>query len=233
MLRSTLVDSYKKIRSAVTLFSPDIILLIFRASNAMLEPSVVMYIYLGVCHTMYTTDLMCDNLSEYPDEQDAVQRKATKFLTWYRFLSDLPVLGLTLFVGSWSDKVGRKLVMILPCLGTVLTVMLYLISTLFIKQGYFLAMVLCGAIMRGLFGGNVIMMMAVQSCISDMTSVSNRTWRFSVLYAMNYVGNVVGYIIMGVLLQVYSFAHVFVVAISLQATCIFWVLLFVQDTSKT
>jgi len=229
MLWSTVAESYEKMRAALTLFSPDIVLLIFKASTAMLDPTVILYIYFGMCHNMYDSDLVCDTLSEYPDHQDAVQIRSSNFLTWYRFLTVIPVLGLTLFVGSWSDKVGRKLVMVMPCLGTVLAAMLFLVSTIFIKQGYYLPMVLCGAIIRGMFGGDATLMMAVNSCVSDMTFVSNRTWRFSLLYAMNYIGKVLGYIIVGIVLHVSSFVLVFTVAISLQAMCVFWILLFVQD----
>jgi len=232
-LGSTIVNSYLKLRSVVTLFSPDVVLLIFRTSETMLEPSVVMYIYYGICQNMYPgpSDLTCGNLSQYPDSQDAVQMKSAKYITWYRFLWNLPALGLTLFCGSWSDKVGRKLVMVLPCLGTILAVMIYLIST--IKQGYYLPMVLCGAIIRGTFGGSAVLLMAVQSCVSDMTSLNNRTWRFGFLLAMNYFGNVLGYIIMGIVLRVSNFAQVFTVVISLQATCILWAVLFMQDSIKT
>lgn len=227
MAVAQLLATWTLFRDRVSGISPDIILLVFRTSETMLEPSVVMYIYHGICRQMYPNDDSCVDLSEYPDRQDEVQEVSAHYITWYRFLWNLPALGLTLFCGSWSDKVGRKLVLILPCLGTVVTTVIYLVST--IKRGYYLPMVLCGAVIRGTFGGTAVLLMAVQSYVSDITSINNRTWRFGVLLAMNYFGNVLGYVFMGIVLKMANFEDVFVTVCAMQSFCVFWALLFIRD----
>ena len=219
-----------KCRASCANFAPDIILLFFRTSEAMLEPSVIMYIYHGICSAMYPHDQSCVDLGLYPERQDEVQMKSARYITWYRFLWNLPALGLTLFCGSWSDRVGRKLVLVLPCFGTIITVLIYLVST--IKSGYYLPVVLCGAVIRGTFGGSALMLMTIQSAVSDITSRENRTWRFGMLLAMNCFGNVLGYIIMGIVLEVSNFAYLFCIVITLQVACVLWALAFMKDREQ-
>ena len=230
MALAQLLATWTLVQDRVSVVSPDFILLVFRTSETMLEPSVVLYIYHGICRQLYPNDDSCVDLSNYPDRQDNVQEVSAHYITWYRFLWNLPALGLTLFCGSWSDKVGRKLVLILPCLGTIITTVIYLVST--IKRGYYLPMVLCGAVIRGTFGGTAVLLMAVQSYVSDITSITNRTWRFGVLLAMNYFGNVLGYVLMGIVLKMANFEDVFVIVCAMQSFCIFWALLFIRDRLK-
>ncbi len=229
MVYAQLLTIFTWLRIHLTNSAPDVILLLFRTSETMLEPSVVLYIYHGICRHMNPVGETCFNLGMFPDKQDEVQASAAQYITWYRFLWNLPALGLTLFCGAWSDQVGRKLVLVLPCIGTIVTVFIYLISTL--KAGYYLPMVLCGAVIRGTFGGTAVLLMAVQSYISDTTSIGHRTWRFGMLLAMNYFGNVLGYIIMGIVLNVANFEDIFCIVIILQSVCVVWALMFM--TNKT
>lgn len=60
---------------------------------------------------------VCSNISSYPDENDAVETKASEINMYMSILSSIPSMLVALFIGPWSDKNGRKPVLILPCIG--------------------------------------------------------------------------------------------------------------------
>ncbi len=216
-------------RTSVTNFAPDVILLVFRISESMLEPSVVMYMYHSICLREYNNDVgLCTDLKEHPDQEDHVQELASSYIVAYRVLWNFPALFLALFCGAWTDRVGRRFSVVWPCLGTSLAVMLYLISTL--EPMTLFPIALCGAAMRGAFGGTAIVLMGVQSYVSDISTDEGRTSRLGVLLAMNYFGNVAGFALMGTLLSAFGFEVVFCVVMTLQVLCIVGALFFLADT---
>ncbi len=210
-------------------FAPDVILLVFRISESMLEPSVVMYMYHSICLREYNSDMaICKDLREHPDEEDHVQELASSYIVAYRLLWNFPALFLALFCGAWTDRVGRRFSVVWPCLGTSLAVMLYLVSTLDPMTLFPIA--LLGAAVRGAFGGTAIVLMGVQSYVSDISSDEGRTSRLGILLAMNYFGNVAGFSLMGALLSAFGFEVVFCVVMTLQVLCIVGALFFLADT---
>ena len=216
-------------RTWMTNFAPDAILLVFRISESMLEPSVVMYMYHSICLREYNSDMsICRDLKDHPDEEDHVQQLASSYIVAYRLLWNFPALFLALFCGAWTDRVGRRFSVVWPCLGTALAVMLYLISTL--EPMSLFPMALCGAAVRGAFGGTAIVLMGVQSYVSDISSDEGRTSRLGILLAMNYFGNVIGFSMMGALLISFGFEVVFCVVMALQLICIVGALFFLVDT---
>ena len=72
----------------------------------------------------YCSDLgfnmtVCSNISSYTDENDAVETKASEINMYMSMLSSIPTMLMALFIGPWSDKNGRKPVLILPFIGMV------------------------------------------------------------------------------------------------------------------
>ena len=62
---------------------------------------------------------VCSNISSYTDENDAVETKASEINMYMSMLSSIPTMLMALFIGPWSDKNGRKPVLILPFIGMV------------------------------------------------------------------------------------------------------------------
>jgi len=110
----------------------EVVFLLFKVGEALLEPSVRLYITEGVCRQMFTfhneSSTKCSHLSEYPDQEDDVQSTAASYLMYYKLIINLPAVLLLLFCGAWSDRVGRKLPVILSAFGTVIAVIFFMIS---------------------------------------------------------------------------------------------------------
>ena len=80
--------------------------------------------------------------------------------------SALPSIIITLFMGGWSDKVGRRPTLILPVLGSVLDAAGVLIVMIFELPIYCLFV---GALLHGLCGYYTTIILACLSYIADTT----------------------------------------------------------------
>jgi len=118
--------------------SAEVVFFLFKIGEALLEPTVRLYIMEGVCRQMLTFHneswIRCSHLSDYPDKEDDVQATAANYLMYYKLIVNLPALLLLLFCGAWSDRVGRKLPVILSSFGTVIAVIFFMISRVTVKS---------------------------------------------------------------------------------------------------
>lgn len=143
---------------------------LFKTGEALLEPTARLYIAGGVCMQQFYNDTdVCDNLSNHPDHENAVQALAASYLAYYKLVLNLPALLIATFCGAWSDRVGRKLPIIMSSFGTIVAVVFYLISLLVMTYSpwVFIVFVFIGAAVRGAFGKSTVMTMAVHRLASQ------------------------------------------------------------------
>ena len=129
----------------------------------------------------------------------------------YKILVNMPAIVLGLFCGAWSDQVGRKLPIALPCLGTVIAGLFYLMSMII---GHAEVCILIGATIRGVFGKSAVITMALHSYVSDISHREERTHRLGRLLAMNFFGYFVGSLIAGGLLEISGYELIFYLVIT-------------------
>ena len=58
----------------------------------------------------------------------SVQEVVTTLNMYQDLISNLPSIVFVLFLGSWSDKNGRKIPLILPFIGSAMKSVIYLVS---------------------------------------------------------------------------------------------------------
>ncbi len=210
---------------------PDILFLLFRTAEAILEPSIVMYIYHATCMQEYHGQTVCDNLNLYPEIENHVQEKTGQVITWFRFLWDFPGLLVLPLCGAWMDQFGRKFAIVLPCLGTILAILCYLLST--VKNVNFVSLILIGSFLRSFFGGSSVVLLGVLSHISDVSSEASRTSRIGIILSVNSLGNVIGYALLGILFDVFDFGTVFCVIMALECVCLLGALFLFHDVMSS
>ena len=80
-----------------------------------------------------------------------------------------------LFVGAWSDAHGRKLLLIIPFIGNLLSFVAYIIN-----YHYFYELssthLLWGSVV-GLFGSYICLNLGLYGYLSDVTTAEDRTMR--------------------------------------------------------
>ena len=175
---------------------------------------------------------ICNTLQDNPDVEDAIQQDSAKYIMAYKILLNLPAVILGLFCGAWSDRIGRKMPVMLPCVGTIFATLLYM-SSMISRSDMVLSLVLAGAALRGAFGKSAVVTMALHSYISDISSRNNRTERLGRLLSMNFFGYFVGSLITGALLENYGFDIIFCIVVFINAGCVLVTVFFMQESLPT
>ena len=90
-----------------------------------------------ICHLQlnYTEDI-CKNLSADANEanENQVQRELQSFEMIGQWIDTLPAFIYSFFIGALSDRFGRKPLIMLPILGSVLDAILHIINYTFIRE---------------------------------------------------------------------------------------------------
>ena len=124
----------------------------------------------------------------------------------YHILTAIPAVIVSLFLGPWSDKNGRKPLIIFPQIGTMLAQFIYIINTyLTFLPGEFILLASLGS----LFGGFTAFMMGIYSYISDASCGQARTTRIALVDLCMWMGFPIGTLISGPLYKYGGYYTVF------------------------
>ena len=158
--------------------------------------------YRKVCMILYNDEWICDNIN-LNDTLIEFEEEVQIMNSQWNFYDDLcftiPSLLLTFLYGSWSDRISRKIPIMLPMIGNCISCLLYIFAAEYILLpcGFMLLI----TFIEGMFGGGSTFFMAMVSYQSHITMPKNRTFRISLLYGCMYVGSFLGYVVSGTLLE--------------------------------
>ena len=93
------------------------------------------------------------------DPADEVQRYVSDLNIYGSLIENLPNVVFVLFLGPWSDKNGRKVPMMAPLVGHLLSVGLYMANFYF--KSWPAEYILLASIPLGLCGGTATLLMAL------------------------------------------------------------------------
>lgn len=168
---------------------------------------------------------------------DAVTQEATNWskynnvcLFFFTFISSF-------YVGSWSDRLGRKLPMLVPPIGTVIA------STINAVLSYFfnahVAYFFISAFISGITFGTVGIVASTYGYISDFTHEQSRTKRIVILEAMIFSGAMVGTYIGGAFLKhvqynavLNNFAQLFIFEAVVATAIVFYIVLRIPSSDN-
>lgn len=225
----------------------------FFCDNITVEPMLACYIIPSVFASLATqnlnlekacrvnlgyTDEVCDALTErrtenYTIEEEHVQQIVASMGVWKTVLqSGLPAL-LIMFVGSWSDRWGkRKPCMLMPILGELMTVLGLMVCTYFYHE---LPMEVAGFV-EGFFpaitGGWFTMFMGVFSYIADVTTVDMRTLRIGIVNVFCSLGIPIGLALSGVLYKKIGFYGVFSISAVMYVMALYYGYKHIKEPKK-
>jgi len=168
----------------------------YKTGESMLDATTRPYIVRAVCQETFPDNAsICQNIDMFPEKEDEVQLMAANYLMYYRLLMTIPAVFLGLFCGAYSDKYGRKIPMMMPSIGSVFAVLLYMLSIM--CEEYRIPLILVGSALQGMFGKSSVITMAVNSYVSDTSEVEDRTKKLGKLLAMNFLGLFAGSLLSG------------------------------------
>ena len=180
-------------------YTIDIIFFLFSIGDYLFTVVLRSNIPQVACMSLYPEKTgICNHVENSAEVLDILQKQAAKYMICTRFLEQVPSVVLLLFWGAWSDSNSRKLPMLLPPIGMVLGIMLYLAGNFTSK--YSLTCFILGSCINGIAGRTSMFCMAIYSYITDITDFSERLLRIALLTAWENLGRFIGAFIAGMLL---------------------------------
>ncbi|KAK8379478.1 hypothetical protein O3P69_019408 [Scylla paramamosain] len=181
-----------------------------------------------ICREMAYPEEVCLNLTSYTTTEAEVQQRVTVTLMYYNLITSLPSVLFALFLGSWSDRHGRKVPIVLPLFGNLMSSLVYVVNAYLttLPSSY----LLFAGLPIALTGGMSTLLMACFSYVSDITRVRSRTTRIALLDLGFSLGSPIG-----ILLSSIVYYYIGYLGIYTSGTCIFiiallYVITCVKDT---
>ena len=169
------------------------------------------------------------NDSTFLTGQD-VQRKTIMKLASYNAVSLLPLLCSSIILGSLSDLIGRKLVLLIPVIGACARVG---VTSFVVLYKLSLNYLYLAVILESLLGGPVVFLGVVYAYISDITTEGERAFRIIVIELCVAIGVIVSMIGIGILITFQGFFIPIAVLIGCCLLNIFYICFGIQESRQT
>lgn len=201
-------------------------------ATTLLEITTQKYIYksIDIAKTDTSKEDFCDKL-DYCNSTDigiGIQRStATEYwLLYINLASLLFAIPSTIILGIWSETDGRKIMLIVSLLGTVLRIALFIIIMEFQEPLYFFVIT---SLMTSVLGYNTSLMSSAMAFIADITSSRQRTFRIVFLDSAAGIGVGLAYFISGFYLECDWFHHFLWLSIAVCIFNIIYIMCFVES----
>lgn len=209
------------------------IFFLYKMGESMLDTTTKPYLVSAVCYERFLSEdfrnrTLCANLEKYPDLENHMQIISGNYLIYYRLLLNIPAIPLALLCGSYSDRYGRKVPILLPSLGSVFAVLVYILSDLVPRNR--IPLIFCGLALQGLFGKSSVITMAVNSIVCDLSPPKNRTRNLGTLLAMNFIGVCIGSLLSGLFQDLIDLSITFLCVAILHGFSIIFTIVLLDET---
>lgn len=133
----------------------------------------------------------------------------------------------TILLGIWSETDGRRVVLIVSSLGTILRAALFITIVQFQESLYYFVV---ASSMTSTLGYNTSFMSSCMASIADITSSSQRTFRIVFLDCATAVGMGLAYFFSGFYMECDWFLYLLWLVIGLCILNIIYIICFVEET---
>ena len=152
------------------------------------------------------------------------------WLLYVNLASLLLAVPSTILLGVWSETDGRKVVLIVSSLGTILRAALFITVVQFQEPLYYLVI---ASLMTSILGYNTSFMSSCMASIADITSSGQRTFQIVFLDCAAGVGIGLAYFFSGFYMGRDWFHHLLWLVIGLCILNIIYIICFVEETKCT
>ena len=166
--------------------------------------------YRKVCMIVYSNNTaICDHLKNgsFTSEEAIVQKESARWFLYGDICFGIISVISAGFIGSWGDRISRKLPLVLPIIGHLIGSVIFIILSFYMQSPLWI--LLLPNIATGIFGGVTVSILGVFSYVSASTDAASRTYRLSILQAMMALGACVALGGGGAFLDLTNFVVVF------------------------
>ncbi|XP_076278681.1 putative peptidoglycan muropeptide transporter SLC46 [Lasioglossum baleicum] len=135
-----------------------------------------------------------------------VQPIASEILMVKTFIESIFPTFLSLFLGPWSDKHGRKPILIFGYVGITLTHLMFSFMTIWDISPWFL---LIAYIPYTCLGGFCIILLGTICYISDISNKKDRAWQLAWMETSIFIGLILGLLVGPIVFRAYGYTSVF------------------------
>ncbi|XP_055321169.1 uncharacterized protein LOC129577699 isoform X2 [Sitodiplosis mosellana] len=140
---------------------------------------------------------------------------------------------MILFAGGWSDKRGkRKPCMLIPLLGELAALIVYLIAAVFFKQLPLEFSAILGKLLPAITGGANLMLMGVYSYLSETTAEEDRTLRFGIFAQVVPLIPIASIPWSGILFQKLGYILLLLICIPINLLGVFYILFVMKEVKR-
>ncbi|KAL0969697.1 hypothetical protein UPYG_G00231030 [Umbra pygmaea] len=218
------------VRSFVTV---EPVMFLYMTSAFIMAPASQQLIITKVCYELFKDLDICSKPTHHQDEDEQIQDRSSYFLLLYISITSLVSIPPAMLLGSWSDRSSRKVVMLLPCLASLVSGGVFITMSQLDDMSVYWSLAAGGV--TGLSGGYVSVFLSSFSYLADVTAglESDRTLRMAVAEAMIFVGGTVGFLLGGFLIQEFGLTSAFVAFCSCQVLSVLYILLWLRDPERS
>ncbi|KFM81022.1 Proton-coupled folate transporter, partial [Stegodyphus mimosarum] len=219
----------KNILSEIKQLKIEVIMFLYMFSYIMRSVSSVTLMMEKVCsvHLGYSKKV-CSNLSYYEEINVEVERMTNNYHLAHSLIQMLPSAILSCFIGTWSDKYGRKLPILAALLGIILDGLGATICAWFLYSR--IEYYLISAIFTGFSGGFISVLTVLYSYASDITTFRKRTMKYALLEVAFGYSLPLGQLAGGLLFRSHGYVIVFMTSTAGHILGLAWVLFVLQET---
>ncbi|CAH1799715.1 unnamed protein product [Owenia fusiformis] len=126
----------------------------------------------------------CDVINETVTEakmRDTIQANASKWMMYLNIAILVPQLVMVPILGAYSDRGGRKIIILLSIAGTCLN---YIANVIIIYLDLGIKYWILGCVIQGISGGASALMSACFAYIADIVELDDRSFRITALNAV-------------------------------------------------
>eukprot|EP00106_Octopus_bimaculoides_P011183 XP_014778625.1 PREDICTED: solute carrier family 46 member 3-like isoform X2 [Octopus bimaculoides] len=221
---------YSKMPSIKTIVEPLLFLYMFtQFMNATVFQNLL---YSRICLQNFNASI-CSVLSNgsFVSEENYVQGQTSKWILYCNIVLLIPSTFVSFFFGPFSDKVSRKIVIILPIIGNVLLFCVCALVSYF--ENTPLGYILLGYFLSGILGGYIGMLMAILSYATHVTDVKFRTIRIGIVESMIFFAGTIGVFLSGILLKYIGFVWVYVLMAGCCIVAIIYCIIIIEDINTS
>ncbi|ELU07945.1 hypothetical protein CAPTEDRAFT_205165 [Capitella teleta] len=134
--------------------------------------------------------------------QTNIASEASLFSTRLALFRVLPPVMLTMVMVSYSDAVGRKAFLVLPCIGSAIKCSIYLVVEVYSAS---LEWLYLANLIDGICGQRLVVSGCVYAYLHDIVTVEERSFRFLFTQACFYFGGLVNGTFDGAVVDTYGY----------------------------